>query len=153
VVRPQIAAMPTTTALVAMIAARMLALRSKRTCLLGTVSLLPSRHQNISNENAGWPIADVELRRTRLAQSEGSEAIPCPARVSGAGRPRLKGRSPGRVSRHRMSLIRRPIPTKQPRPTRRTRGQTDFGDHAPELFESWTQSNRAIKGPCLSPRL
>jgi hypothetical protein len=64
VLRPQIAAMPTTTALMAMIAARMLALRSKRTCLprLGFSLAFPS--PKISNEKAGWPIADVELRGT-----------------------------------------------------------------------------------------
>jgi len=37
----------------------------------------------MSVEKASWPIADVELSRTRLAQSERSEAIPCLARVWG----------------------------------------------------------------------
>src|SRR5215475_5968082 len=87
----------TRTALVAMIAARMLALRSKRTCLpqLGFTLAFPS--QKTSNEKAGWPIADLELSRTRLAQSEGSDAIPCPARVSGLGGYGSRGNEDRRV--------------------------------------------------------
>jgi hypothetical protein len=117
-------------------------------------SCLPVIQKFRMKKRAGQSLT-LNYAATRLAQSEGSEANPGPARVSGTRRPRLKAqrRSAGRASRHRMPLIRRPVPTGQPRSTRRTRGQTDFGDHAPELFESWTQSNRAIKGPCLSPCL